>query len=128
MASASNSFHEDAERLRPETMEAHRGVATLLEELDAIDWYDQRLDATADPGLQAILRHNRDEEKEHAMMVLEWLRRHDPALDGHMRTYLFTENDIAASEEKAAGDADSQAGDEPESNDSLAIGTLRGDL
>ena len=65
-----------------------------MEELEAVDWYDQRVDATDDPELAAILAHNRDEEKEHAAMTLEWLRRHDPTLDRHLRTYLFTEGSI----------------------------------
>ena len=65
-----------------------------MEEFEAIDWYGQRIDAATDDELRQILAHNRDEEKEHAAMVLEWLRRHDPELDRHLRTYLFTEGNI----------------------------------
>ena len=65
-----------------------------MEELEAIDWYDQRVDAAQDEDLRAILAHNRDEEKEHAAMLLEWLRRHDPKLNEHLRTYLFTDRAI----------------------------------
>lgn len=91
MADNSDSFHESERQLDPETIERHRAVATIIEELEAIDWYDQRIDATGDPQLRAVLTHNRDEEKEHAAMTLEWLRRHDAKLDEHLRTYLFQE-------------------------------------
>jgi uncharacterized protein len=99
----SEGLHEAAELLRPETIDRHRAFASLQEELEAADWYDQRVDATIDPQLAAILAHNRDEEKEHAMMLLEWLRRHDPTLDGHMRTYLFTESPITEIEAQVEG-------------------------
>ena len=69
-------------------------MQSVIEELEAADWYNQRVDATTDDDLRAILRHNRDEEKEHAAMALEWWRRRDPVLDRHLRTYLFTEGDI----------------------------------
>jgi uncharacterized protein len=71
--------------------------------LEAVDWYDQRVAATSDPTLAAILAHNRDEEKEHAAMTLEWLRRHDPKLDEVLRTYLFTEGPITGIEAAAEG-------------------------
>jgi ferritin-like protein len=94
-------LHEAAEKLSAATIDRHRATVSLMEELEAVDWYDQRIDATTDESLKAILRHNRDEEKEHAAMVLEWLRRHDPVLDRQLRTYLFREGDIVAAE---AGD------------------------
>ena len=87
----SEGLHEPEALLSPETIDRHRALTSLQEELEAADWYDQRVEATSDPELGAILAHNRDEEKEHAMMLLEWLRRHDPALDQHMQTYLFTD-------------------------------------
>ncbi len=87
----SEGFHEPIEKLSPETLDRHRAIVSIMEELEAVDWYDQRVDATDDPELAAILAHNRDEEKEHAAMTLEWLRRRDPALDKQLRTYLFTE-------------------------------------
>ena len=90
------SLHEPAETLSSATIDRHRAIASLMEELEAIDWYDQRIDATADEELKAILRHNRDEEKEHAAMVLEWLRRHDPVLDQQLRAHLFKDGEIAA--------------------------------
>jgi uncharacterized protein len=94
---SSEGLHEDPLHLQGSTIDRHRANASLREELEAVDWYDQRIDATTDPELAAILRHNRDEEKEHASMVLEWLRRHDPALDGCLRKYLFTEGPITDS-------------------------------
>jgi hypothetical protein len=73
----------------------------LQEELEAVDWYNQRVEVTKDKQLKRILAHNRDEEIEHAMMALEYLRRINPIFDKHMKTYLFTEGDILEIEEKA---------------------------
>jgi uncharacterized protein len=87
---ASEGFHESPDKLKPLTLDLHRAIVSLMEELEAIDWYQQRVDATSDEDLRVILAHNRDEEKEHASMVLEWIRRHDPAFDEHLRKYLFT--------------------------------------
>jgi len=75
MPQGSTTFHEAEERLSPVTRDMHRAIVSLMEELEAIDWYQQRMDATEDGELREILRHNRDEEKEHAAMVLEWIRR-----------------------------------------------------
>ena len=83
-------YHESEDKLRPETQDNHRALTSVMEELEAIDWYQQRIDATTDEVLRTILAHNRDEEKEHASMVLEWIRRHDPAFDAHLKKYLFT--------------------------------------
>ncbi|MCU1453056.1 MAG: hypothetical protein JWN46_1202 [Acidimicrobiales bacterium] len=94
MANASAELHEPAEKLPPEVIDRHRAIVSVMEELEAIDWYDQRVHACDDPQLAGVLAHNRDEEKEHAVMTLEWLRRHDPKLDEHMRTYLFTDRPI----------------------------------
>jgi ferritin-like protein len=99
----SEGLHENEALLRPETVDRHRALTSLQEELEAADWYDQRVDATQDAELAAILAHNRDEEKEHAMMLLEWLRRHDPTLDAHMRTYLFSEGPITEVEARVQG-------------------------
>ena len=98
---ASEGLHEPRESLSSETIDMHRAIVSLMEELEAADWYNQRVDATSDPSLAAVLAHNRDEEKEHAAMALEWIRRHDPKFDEHLRTYLFTEGDILAIEEEA---------------------------
>jgi ferritin-like protein len=92
---ASEGYHEPLNELRDETRDMHRAIVSLMEELEAVDWYNQRVDACKDPELRAILAHNRDEEKEHASMVLEWIRRHDPAFDHELRDYLFTEKSLA---------------------------------
>jgi hypothetical protein len=94
-----------------------------MEELEAADWYNQRVAGGTDPELRDILAHNRDEEKEHAAMTLEWLRRRDRKLDEHLRTYLFTEGSILGIEEKAEG-KDEASG---KSGGSLGIGSLRGE-
>src|SRR5438105_15226951 len=83
-------LHEPEDRLTPETINRLRALASIQEELEAVDWYGQRVDATTDAELAAVLAHNRDEEKEHAAMTIEWLRRHDAVLDRQLRTYLFT--------------------------------------
>ena len=87
---SSESLHEDAGKLGPEVIDQHRAIVSLMEELEAVDWYNQRAKATSNPELRAILEHNRDEEKEHAAMALEWLRRSDPTLSQHLKTFLFT--------------------------------------
>jgi len=101
---ASEGLHEPAELLDEATIDRHRAFVSLREELEAVDWYDQRVSATRDPTLAAILAHNRDEEKEHAAMTLEWLRRRDPKLDEVLRTYLFTEGPITEIEAEAEDD------------------------
>ena len=125
MADNSTGFHEAAESLRPRTMEHHRAIVSLMEELEAVDWYDQRIDATTDAELRAILIHNRDEEKEHAAMVLEWLRRRDPQLDGFLRRYLFTEGSITAIEDEEEGPSGNGDGNGALTGATLGIGSLR---
>ncbi|HET9598512.1 MAG TPA: encapsulin-associated ferritin-like protein [Anaeromyxobacteraceae bacterium] len=102
----SAGYHEPFERLSPRTIDMHRALASLQEELEAIDWYQQRIDVTEDAELRDILEHNRDEEKEHAAMVLEWIRRHDEAFARQLAHKLNRPGRIAAEEEKqeAAGD------------------------
>lgn len=92
---ANEGYHEPIEELTDETRDMHRAITSLMEELEAVDWYNQRVDACQDEELAAILAHNRDEEKEHAAMVLEWIRRKDPRMDKELRDYLFTEDKIA---------------------------------
>jgi hypothetical protein len=92
---SSVGYHEAVEDLSDETRDMHRAIVSLMEELEAIDWYNQRADACKDPELRAILAHNRDEEKEHAAMVLEWIRRRDARLSKELREYLFTDVPIA---------------------------------
>ena len=92
---SNEGYHEPIEELTEETRDMHRAITSLMEELEAVDWYNQRVDACKDEALKAILSHNRDEEKEHASMVLEWIRRKDPAFDTELREYLFTDTTIA---------------------------------
>lgn len=92
---SNEGYHESIDELTDETRDMHRAITSLMEELEAVDWYNQRVDACKDDELRAILAHNRDEEKEHAAMVLEWIRRNDSAMDKELKDYLFTEKPIA---------------------------------
>jgi ferritin-like protein len=121
MPQGSTTLHESEERLSAATRDMHRAIVSLMEELEAVDWYQQRLEACDDGELKEILRHNRDEEKEHAAMVLEWLRRRDPKLDEALRTYLFKEQSVLEIEHSVESGAGGGAGD-----GSLGIGSLRG--
>jgi uncharacterized protein len=127
MPQGSTTFHESEEHLSPATRDMHRAIVSLMEELEAVDWYQQRMDATHDDGLRDILRHNRDEEKEHAAMVLEWIRRHDPAFDSKLREYLFSEGSIVAREavleQQAAAPAAAGGG---ANGATVSVGSLRG--
>jgi ferritin-like protein len=119
MMAQSAGLHEPEDRLSSETIDRHRAIASIQEELEAVDWYDQRVDATTNAALADVLAHNRDEEKEHAAMTLEWLRRNDPVLDKHLRTYLFTSEPVVRIE------AEPEAGGTDHRPDSLGIGDLR---
>ena len=116
----SAGLHEPEDRLTPETIDRHRAIVSLQEELEAIDWYDQRAKATTDESLAAILIHNRDDEKEHAAMALEWLRRRDAELDTQLRKFLYTSEPVTeVGEGDSGGSTESAAG-------SLGIGSLKG--
>jgi len=125
----SAGLHEAEDRLSPETIDRHRAITSIQEELEAVDWYDQRAEATDDAELAAVLAHNRDEEKEHASMTLEWLRRHDPMLDRHLRTYLFTTEPVTEIEHEAEGGSGGAEGapGATDTSGSLGIGSLKGD-
>lgn len=112
---AGETLHEERSELTPEILDRHRAISTIMEELEAIDWYDQRIKASTNQELQAVLQHNRNEEKEHASMLLEWLRRHDQELDTHLRNYLFSAGPIR---EEAPEESSVSVGD-------LGIGSLR---
>jgi len=92
---SNEGYHEPVNELSDETRDMHRAIVSLMEELEAVDWYNQRVDACKDEELKAILAHNRDEEKEHAAMVLEWIRRKDSSFDVELRGYIFTDKNIA---------------------------------
>src|SRR5213080_1339830 len=122
----SEGLHEPVEWLNADVINRHRAIASLQEELEAVDWYDQRVAATGDQDLAAVLAHNRDEEKEHAVMTLEWLRRHDPVLDKHLRTYLFTDKPITEIEVEAEAEMGGTRGGSRGAGDgSLGLGDLR---
>jgi ferritin-like protein len=95
-------LHEKRSDLPAKVLDLHRAIQSLIEELDAVDWYEQRRSAAQDKGLRDILAHNRDEEKEHAAMLLEWLRRNDPGFSNQLKDYLFTEDPITEVEEEEA--------------------------
>lgn len=111
-------YHESAEALQPSTRDTHRALATLCEELEAIDWYQQRIDVTGDEQLREMFAHNRNEEMEHAAMALEWLRRRLPEFDRQLTNYLFTDGPITKREE-------SPETNEGQSTRGLGIGSLR---
>jgi ferritin-like protein len=104
-------LHEPAELLGDATKNLHRALISLIEELEAIDWYQQRADACTDPALKAVLLHNRNEEVEHGMMTLEWLRRNDATFDKFSRRYLFKDEDIIAIEKAAEAAEQAREGD-----------------
>ena len=97
---ASEGYHEPVSELSAEARDLHRAITSLMEELEAVDWYNQRMEACTDDELRAILEHNRDEEKEHAAMLLEWIRRRDPAFDKELRDWLFTDRSLKPTHHK----------------------------
>jgi hypothetical protein len=100
---SSEGLHVPRESLSRETLELHYAIASLTEELEAIDWYRQRADDTQDVELKAVLLHNAQEETEHACMVLEWIRRKDATFDKELREYLFQAGSIVGREEAVEG-------------------------
>jgi ferritin-like protein len=114
-------LHEAAGELTPSTIDRHRAIVSLMEELEAVDWYEQRFDASTNEELAAVIAHNRDEEREHAAMLLEWLRRNDPRWDRVFRTYLFTDAPITELEHEDTEGTD--GGAEPID---LGLGDLAG--
>jgi uncharacterized protein len=117
---AAEGYHEPTDQLTVPTQDLHRAIRSLMEELEAVDWYQQRVDACSDDDLRAILAHNRDEEKEHAAMVLEWIRRRDSVFDEQLRKYLFTTASIVGREETTKDDQKTVAANPG------GIGSLRG--
>ncbi|HZC00947.1 MAG TPA: ferritin-like domain-containing protein [Gammaproteobacteria bacterium] len=127
MAGSSDTYHEPLEKLSSTTQDMHRALVSLQEELEAVDWYQQRADACEDTELRAILIHNMREEIEHAAMVLEWLRRRHPDFERHLRTYLFQQKpimEIEAIDTAINGNATPSAGI-PHGN-RLTVGTMQG--
>jgi ferritin-like protein len=120
---SSESYHEPIELLSEGTKNMHRALVSLREELEAVDWYQQRAEACSDSDLAAVLTHNKNEEIEHAMMTLEWIRRHNPVFDTNLETYLNSSGPITEVEKAAVSGGGEQAG---ASSSSLGIGSLKG--
>ena len=121
---SSESYHEPLELLSERSKNLHRAIVSLMEELEAVDWYQQRAEATSDPELRAVLLHNKNEEIEHAMMTLEWLRRNDSVFAANIDTYLNSTGPITEVEENAMQGHAPQASGSPST--SLGIGSLKG--
>ncbi len=127
---SSEGLHEPEERLSEHTKNMHRAIVSLIEELEAVDWYQQRAEAATDDALRAVLEHNRDEEIEHAAMNLEWIRRNNPHFDDMLRTYLFksapiTEIEQAETAAEGGGEEKPRAASGGAAGGSLAIGSLK---
>lgn len=123
---ASETLHAPRERLQKSTITRHQAIVSLMEELEAADWYQQRADDCEDPALKEVLLHNMREEIEHASMVLEWLRRNSADWEKNLRTYLFTEAPITEVEDAAengAGEADGRAG----AHGDFTVGPMKGE-
>ncbi|MBF0305790.1 MAG: ferritin [Alphaproteobacteria bacterium] len=120
---SSESLHAPRDRLSRETIDAHQAIVSLMEELDAVDWYRQRADDCDDPALKEILLHNMREEVEHAAMLLEWLRRHSPVFDRELRARLFTEGAIVVDEDEAPAPA--PAPSRPAAPRGFTIGSMK---
>ncbi len=122
---SSENLHEPADELSDETKNFHRAIVSLMEELEAVDWYNQRAEACTDDELRSVLTHNKNEEIEHAMMVLEWIRRNNPVFEKNIKTYIGSVGAITEVEAQAvAGGAG--AASPGSSSSSLGIGSLRG--
>jgi ferritin-like protein len=124
-----SNYHEPAEELSQEARNFSRALNSLKEEIEAVDWYHQRVVTSNDPELAGIMAHNRDEEIEHACMTLEWLRRNMPGWDAELRNYLFKEGSIIGHEETATGGGADEAPSSgrtnpPSGTDSLGIGKI----
>ena len=119
---SSENYHEPQELLSEGTKDLHRAIVSLREELEAVDWYQQRAEATSNAELKAILLHNKREEIEHAMMVLEWLRRNDASFAEHIATYINSSGPILDVEKGTKGGESGEGAAAP----SLGVGSLKG--
>lgn len=126
---ASVGYHEPVELLSADCKDLHRAIVSLMEELEAIDWYQQRAEACTDDELRRTLIHNKNEEIEHASMTLEWIRRRSPEFDANLRRYLFTTGPITETEAQHTAEGGVSAAEGPESaraTTSLGLGSLKG--
>ncbi|HEY5243056.1 MAG TPA: encapsulin-associated ferritin-like protein [Polyangiaceae bacterium] len=125
---SSESYHEPIELLSEATKNMHRAIVSLKEELEAVDWYQQRAEACSDEELRGVLVHNKNEEIEHAMMNLEWIRRHCEIFDANIKTYISSKGPILAVEkaQSGGGGGGGGSGDGSSVSPSLGIGGLKG--
>jgi ferritin-like protein len=126
---ASVGYHEPIELLSADCKDLHRAIVSLMEELEAIDWYQQRAEVCTDDELRRTLTHNKNEEIEHASMTLEWIRRRNPVFDANLRRYLFTNGPITETEEKVTAGGEGANGETSEggrTSNSLGLGSLKG--
>jgi len=112
-----SNYHEPAGELSQQARDFSRALNSLKEEIEAVDWYHQRVDLTNDAELKEIMAHNRDEEIEHACMTLEWLRRNMQGWDEELRTYLFAKGNIAH--------AEAEGQQEQQSNENTDLGLTK---
>jgi hypothetical protein len=122
---SSESLHESPDELSDETKNLHRAIVSLKEELEAVDWYQQRAEACSNDELKAVLTHNKNEEIEHAMMTLEWLRRNSSVFETNIKTYVNSVGPITEVEAQAVADAATST-PSGASSASLGIGSLKG--
>jgi hypothetical protein len=125
---SSENLHAPRERLSQQTLNLHFAIVSLMEELDAIDWYRQRADDAEDETLKELLLHNMREEMEHASMLLEWIRRRDTDFERFLKTYLFTEGSILQEEKAATAQGVGKSGSETSRRGpdlGFTIGSLR---
>ena len=129
VAMSSETYHEPMDLLSEETRNMHRAIVSLKEELEAVDWYQQRAEACSDEELRAVLVHNKNEEIEHAMMNLEWIRRHSEVFDANIKTYLNSKGPILAVEKQQSGGESGgprgSSGGPSAGSSSLGIGSLK---
>jgi ferritin-like protein len=123
---ATSTLHESPEHLTVQTIDIHRAIISLIEELEAIDWYNQRAEAAKDPQLRAVIEHNRDEEIEHACMTLEWIRRNVSKFDAVLKLYLFTSGEITAIEDTAKEENKEETTGPERRNLRFTIGEMKG--
>src|SRR5271163_4123118 len=122
---SSEGYHEKEDLLSEETKNMHRAIVSLKEELEAVDWYQQRAEACSDDELRGVLVHNKNEEIEHAMMNLEWIRRHSEVFDTNIKTYIGAKGPILEVEKQQTAGAGG-GGSAPRDGSSLGIGSLKG--
>ncbi len=124
---SSENYHEPLELLSEDTKNLHRAIVSLCEELEAVDWYNQRAEACSDEELRAVITHNKNEEIEHAMMNLEWIRRHQPVFEANIAKYLKTSGPILAIESGGASGGAEGGGSPAAGGIGLGIGSLQGE-